>query len=93
MADSNTCKCKETNWMHEQLLLLAQLVNESKDIIKEKFGVGITPKTKGDTFLKGRFTTPNVSDLGASFSANTLCEILLEQKCRIDTLTIFKIFS
>ncbi len=50
MADSNTCKCKETNeqtnWMHEQLLLLAQLVKENKDIIKEKLGVGITPKPK-----------------------------------------------
>ncbi len=59
MADSNTCKCKETNeqtnWMHEQLLLLAQLVKENKDIIKEKLGVGITPKTKGDTFLKGHY--------------------------------------
>ncbi len=35
--------------------LLAQLVNENKNIIKGKFGVGITSKTKGDTFLKGHF--------------------------------------
>ncbi len=59
MADSNTCKCKETNkhtnWMQDHLLLLAQLVNEYKDIIKGKFGVGITSKTKGDTFLKSHY--------------------------------------
>ncbi len=38
--------------MQEQLLLLAQLVNENKNIIKGKFGFGITSKTKGNTFLK-----------------------------------------
>ncbi len=52
MADSNTCKHKkqiknkQKNWMEEQLLLLAQLVNENKDIIKGKFGVGVTSKPK-----------------------------------------------
>ncbi len=50
MADSKTCKCQR-----KQLLLLAQLVNENKDIIKGKFGVGITSKTKGDTFLKAHY--------------------------------------
>ncbi len=56
MADSKTCKCKrKPNWMQKQLLLLAQLVNENKDIIKGKFGVGITSKTKGDTFLKAHY--------------------------------------
>ncbi len=41
MADSKTCKRKrKTNWMQEELLFLAQLVNEIKDIIKGKFGVG-----------------------------------------------------
>ncbi len=44
MADSKTCKRKrKPNWMQEHLLLLALLVNE-KDIIKGKFGVGITSK-------------------------------------------------
>ncbi len=48
--------------------------------------------------LRVLFTNPNVSDLGASFSAKTLCEILLEQtfrspKFRIDTLIIFKIWA
>ncbi len=44
MADSKTCKRKrKPNWRQEQLLLLAQLVNE-KDIIKGKFVVGITSK-------------------------------------------------
>ncbi len=67
MADSNTCKLKTTktkqkNWTQEQLLLLAQLVNENKDIIKVKFGVGITSKTKGDTFLKGQLSS-NVSKM------------------------------
>ncbi len=53
MADINTCKRKsKSNWMQEQLLLLAQLVNENKDIIKGKYGVGLTSKTKGDTFIK-----------------------------------------
>ncbi len=53
MADSKTCKHKrKPNWTQEQLLLLAQLVNENKDIIKGKSGVGITSKTKVDTFLK-----------------------------------------
>ncbi len=47
MADE---KKQKTNWTQEQLLLLAQLVNENKDIIKGKFVVGITSKTKGDTF-------------------------------------------
>ncbi len=56
MADSKTCKRKrKPNCTQEQLLLLAQLVNENKDIIKEKFGVGITSKTKGDTFLKAHY--------------------------------------
>ncbi len=33
MADSKTCKCKrKPNWMQEELLLLAELVNETKDI-------------------------------------------------------------
>ena len=54
MADSNTCKHKKTR-MQEQLLLIVQLVNENKDIIKGKFGVGITSKTKGDTFLKAHY--------------------------------------
>ncbi len=40
--------------MQEQLLL-AQLINENKDIMKGKSGVGITSKTKGDTFLKGNY--------------------------------------
>ncbi len=40
--------------MQEELLLLAQLVNE-KDIIKGKCGVGVTYKTKGDTFLKAHY--------------------------------------
>ncbi len=53
MADSKACKRnKKPNWTQEELLLLTQLVNEIKDIIKGKFGVGITSKTKGDTFLK-----------------------------------------
>ncbi len=44
MADSKTCKRKrKPNWTQEHLLLLAELVNE-KDIIKGKFGVGITLK-------------------------------------------------
>ncbi len=56
MADSNTCKRKkQTNWTQEHLLLLAQLVNENKDIIKGEFGVGITSKTKSDTFLKAHY--------------------------------------
>ncbi len=56
MADSKTCKQKrKPNWMQGQLLLLAQLFNENKHIIKGKFGVGITSKTKGDTFLKGTY--------------------------------------
>uniref|UniRef100_A0A673M650 Leucine rich repeat containing 34 n=1 Tax=Sinocyclocheilus rhinocerous TaxID=307959 RepID=A0A673M650_9TELE len=37
------------------LLLLAQLVNENKDIIKGKFGVGITFKTEDDTFIKANY--------------------------------------
>ncbi len=41
--------------MQEQLLPLAQLVNENKNIIKGKFGVGINSKTKGDTFLKAHY--------------------------------------
>ncbi len=53
MADSKTCKWKiKPNWTQEQLLLLAQLVNENKDIIKGKFE--ITSKTKGDIFLKAQ---------------------------------------
>ncbi len=45
MADSKTCKRKrKPNWMQEQQLLLAQLVNENKDIFKGKSGVGITSK-------------------------------------------------
>ncbi len=53
MADSKACKRnKKLNWTQEELLLLAQLVNENKNIIKGKFGVGITSKTKGYTFLK-----------------------------------------
>ncbi len=53
MVDSKTCKLKrKPNWTQDQLLLHAQLVNETKDIIKGKFGVGITTKTKGNTFLK-----------------------------------------
>ncbi len=56
MADSKTCKLKrKRNLMQEQLLLLAQLVNENKDIIKGKFGVGKTSKIKGDTFLKAHY--------------------------------------
>ncbi len=54
MADSKTWK-KKKNWTQEQLLLLAQLVNENKHIIKGQFGVGITSKTKGDTFLKAHY--------------------------------------
>ncbi len=47
MADSKTYKRKrKPNWTQEQLLLLAQLVNENKDIIKWKFGDGITAKPK-----------------------------------------------
>ncbi len=46
MADSETCKRKKTNWMQEQQLLHAQLVNENKDIFKGKSGVGITSKNK-----------------------------------------------
>ncbi len=42
MADSKTCKRKrKPNWTQEQLLHLALLVNENKDIIKGKFGIGI----------------------------------------------------
>ncbi len=45
MADSKTCKRKrKPNWTQEQLLLLPQLVNENKDIIKGKSEVGITSK-------------------------------------------------
>ncbi len=56
MADNKTFKQKrKPNWTQEQLLLLAQLVNENKHIIKGKFGVGITSKTKGDTFLKAHY--------------------------------------
>ncbi len=56
MADSKTCKHKrKPNWTQEQQLRLAQLVNENKDIIKGKFGVGITSKTKGDTILKAHY--------------------------------------
>ncbi len=56
MADSKTFKQKrKPNWTQEQQLLLAQLVNENKHIIKGKFGVGITSKTKGDTFLKAHY--------------------------------------
>ena len=56
MADSKACKRKrKPNWTQEQLLLLAQLVNENKDIIKGKFGVGITAKTKADTCLKAHY--------------------------------------
>ncbi len=41
MADSKTCKRKrKPNWTQEQLLLLAQLVNENKDIIKENLELG-----------------------------------------------------
>ncbi len=37
MADRKTCKRKrKPNWTQEEPLLLAQLVNESKDIIKGK---------------------------------------------------------
>ncbi len=46
----------------EQLLLLAQLVNE-KDIIHGKSGVGIISKTKGDSFLKAHYSQMfNVSE-------------------------------
>ncbi len=52
MADSKTCKRKrKPNWTQEQLLHLAQLVNENKDIIKGKSGVGITSKTKKDAYV------------------------------------------
>ncbi|KAL0150120.1 hypothetical protein M9458_054547 [Cirrhinus mrigala] len=51
VGDSKACKRKrKPNWMQEQLLLLAQLVHENKDIIKGKFGVGITSKTKKDVW-------------------------------------------
>ncbi len=44
MADSKTWKRKrKPNWIQEQLLLIALLVNE-KDIIKGKSGVGIASK-------------------------------------------------
>ncbi len=44
MADSKTCKRKrKPNWTQVNLFILSQLVNE-KDIIKGKFGVGITSK-------------------------------------------------
>ncbi len=37
MADSETCKRKrKPNWTQKQLLLLAQLVNEHKDVIQTK---------------------------------------------------------
>ncbi len=53
MAENKTCKCKrKPNCMHEQLLFFPQLVNENKVMIKGRFGVGITSKTEGDTFLK-----------------------------------------
>ncbi len=56
MAYSKTCKRKrKPNWMQGQLFTLAQMVNENRDIIKGKFGVGITSKTKGDTFLKAHY--------------------------------------
>jgi len=51
MADRKTCKCKgKPNWTQEQL------VNEKKDIIKGKFGVGIISETKGDNFLKAHYS-------------------------------------
>ncbi len=56
MADSKTCKRKrKPNWTQVHLLLLAQLVNENEHIIKGKSGVGITSKTKGDSFIKGHY--------------------------------------
>ncbi len=55
MADSKTCKRKrKPNWTQEQLLLLAQLVNE-KDVIKGEFGVGIT--SKSNTFYKSSLSS------------------------------------
>ncbi len=48
--------------MQEQLLFLAQLVN---DIIKGKSGVGITSKTKGDTFIKAHYCQIFLQCLGS----------------------------
>lgn len=52
MAESESKrKCKrKPNWTQEQLLLLAQLVEEKKDIIKGKFGSGVTSKTKREAW-------------------------------------------
>lgn len=37
---------RKPNWTQDQLLLLAQLVLEKRNIIKGKFGTGISSKTK-----------------------------------------------
>lgn len=41
---------RKPNWTQDQLLLLAQLVLEKKNIIKGKFGTGISSKTKRETW-------------------------------------------
>ncbi len=49
MVDSKTCKCKRKPNLTSIAVtsrLRAQLVNENKDTIKGKFGVGVTSKTK-----------------------------------------------
>lgn len=51
MDDFKACKRKrEPNWMQEQLLILAHLVNEKKDIINRKFGIGKTSQTKKEAW-------------------------------------------
>ena len=53
MAESDTSAAKrkrKPNWTKEQLLFLSQLVDERKAVIKGKFGVGISTKTKKEAW-------------------------------------------
>ncbi len=79
MADSKTCKCKETNtnFTQEQMLLLAQLFNKNKHIIKGNFVFGITSKTKGDTFLKAHTIFMFRGRLPATAILGIVCGLVL----------------
>ncbi len=48
--ESNKRRMRKPNWTEEQCLLLAQLVEEHKGILKGKFGPGVTARGKKQTW-------------------------------------------
>ncbi len=48
--ESNKRRMRKPNWTEEQCLLLAQLVEEHKGILKGKFGPGVTSQGKKQTW-------------------------------------------